>query len=119
MALVVLGVVLAGRGSAQTAIFEYDAAGNMTRASSTSSDRLNCGAVGHACSGVTSCCGGACVDTNNDPRNCGACGVVCTSKTGLICYGSCMRQCPADTCLINGVCSSCLPPPTGTMKAKP
>jgi len=96
-----------------TSVYGYDGAGNMTRSTSTAVDPQNCGAVGATCGFGKTCCSGACVDTGYDPKNCGTCGRVCTVKTGgAICAGSyCVTSCPADTCLVNGICTSCTPPP--------
>jgi hypothetical protein len=58
-------------------------------------DRLNCGACGHACAANQDCvdgtcicppgtlrCGRRCVDVNVDPNNCGACGNGCPGAGG-------------------------------------
>lgn len=96
---------------AQSTVFTYDGAGNVTGRTSTDTDPLNCGAIGNACAAGRACCGGVCVDLTADPTNCGKCGQVCKFKPPGVCYRSaCMAVCPADTCPTNGTCGSCLPP---------
>jgi len=95
-----------------TTVYGYDGAGNMTRSTSTAVDPQNCGAVGTTCGFGKTCCSGACVDTQWDPKNCGTCGRVCTAG-GPLCWAStCHTFCPADFCLVNGICVvGCFTPP--------
>src|SRR5450755_3562316 len=85
-----------------------------SRCVATSTDALNCGACGHACStgqqcsnGACQClsglasCGAACVNLASDPANCSACGVAC--GTGMFCVAgagtsSCSASCPLAVC---------------------
>lgn len=88
----------------------------------TSSDKLNCGSCGHACSttganacingqcacgsgaectGGRTCCSNSCKDTNNDVYNCGTCGNAC--GVGLTCSGGqCM--CGSTACQFGESC---------------
>jgi hypothetical protein len=83
----------------------------------STTDRSNCGACGHACTGLEICAGGMCtlacptgqvncrgfcIDTRIDPTNCGACGVSC--GPGYACGGGFCR--PLDGVDVPG----CAPP---------
>lgn len=117
-----LGVLLAWWAPAtraQSTVFRYDGAGNMTGRTSTATDPLNCGAVGNACAAGWACCAGVCVNVAADPANCGACGRVCTKGPRLCYQATCVLMCPADSCPVNGTCGSCSPPGEVMKTTKP
>ncbi len=121
-AALILGLVLAWwapDAGAQSTVFKYDGAGNMTGAASTLSDPANCGAVGNACPAGQGCCSGTCVDLATSRSNCGTCGKVCAGKPPVgVCYqATCFSSCPSETCPINGTCGPCIPPVIQTQKA--
>jgi hypothetical protein len=88
------------------------------------SDRLNCGACGAMCPGISVCiagrcrtgtmcppgqfmCASSCVDLQTDAMNCGACGNICSRDTACV-SGSCVSApsgCrSSDTCARGSVC---------------
>ena len=93
--------------------------GSGTCSADTSSDRLNCGSCGNACTAVQACvagtcrlscappqmeCSGMCADTSSNSLHCGACGM--PAPAGEICQsGACvMGSCPTGETTCNGAC---------------
>ncbi len=92
-----------------------DCDGSVDEDFDVSTDAMNCGACGAACSMGSECCDSACVDTTADPMNCGGCGVTCgsgesccggacvdTDADAMNC-GACGATCPGDCC--GGTCT--------------
>jgi hypothetical protein len=84
------------------------------------SNAMNCGACGNACTADRTCtngvctincapgtvsCNGSCTNTSNDPANCGACGNACS--VGQLCTnGACTNNCGPGTVSCNGSCTN-------------
>ena len=61
------------------------------------------GACAMTCTGGTTNCSGACVDTQTDSQNCGACGLAC--QEGTVCSaGVCGQGCSGGAALCSGAC---------------